>query len=232
MISINVIVRRKPGRLLGSRKKFLPFSEARAFAHSMKFSTSTVWRLWTATEQRPADIPANPHVVYEEEWVNWSDWLGYPCRTRTTESAAQAAEREAQAKKRQLEKEAAQLKRRAEAEAQKAARLAAAKKAKEERAAERAKYQTIRGIEISLHGSCLFGRSSKWLTLEEASAAAARYEAVKKYPIEGFLCDKCKYFHIRCDEKRFAEAFARAKQRAREIKAHVGGTETGVPGIR
>jgi hypothetical protein len=82
-------------------------------------------------------------------------------------------------------------------------------------------------IEISFHGSCLAGkRATRWKTLEEASAAAAIYEAAKKYPIEGFKCDKCGWFHIRCDEKRFAEAFERAKQRAREIQAHVGDTES------
>lgn len=91
--------------------------------------------------------------------------------------------------------------------------------------------KSIRGIEISLYGSCKLGKSSCWATLEKAQDAAARYEAVKKYPIEGFLCEKCSRYHIRCDEKRFAEDFARAKQRAREIQAHVGDAETDDSGI-
>jgi hypothetical protein len=117
----------------------------------------------------------------------------------------------------------------AEAAARKAERIAAKEKARADKEAERIKNKNVRGIEISLHGSCAIGKTSKWETHEEAFRAATLYEAVKKYPIEGFKCDKCGWFHIRCDEKRFAEAFERAKQRAREIKAHVGSSETSDP---
>jgi hypothetical protein len=110
-----------------------------------------------------------------------------------------------------------------------AAQSAAKEKVRAEKRVERVKNQSIRGIEISLHGSCAIGKTSKWLTLEEASTAAARYEAAKNYPIEGFKCDKCNFFHICCDEARMAEAFARAKQRAREIQAHVGSVESDDP---
>jgi hypothetical protein len=81
--------------------------------------------------------------------------------------------------------------------------------------------KSVRGIEISLHGSCKLGKTSCFRTLEDACEAAAIYEAAKKYPIEAFVCEKCGSYHIRCDEARYAEAFERAKAKAREIQAHV-----------
>jgi hypothetical protein len=130
---------------------------------------------------------------------------------------------------REAEMRARRDKQEAEAAARKAEKIAAKEKVRADKEAERIKNKNIRGIEISLHGSCSIGKTSKFETHEEAFRAATLYEAVKKYPIEGFKCDKCEWFHIRCDEKRFAEAFERAKQRAREIKAHVGDTETSGP---
>jgi hypothetical protein len=145
------------------------------------------------------------------------------------ERAKRDAERVTRDEKKQEEMLARQVKKEAERAVHRAEKIATKLKNRADREAERVKNQSIRGIEISLHGSCAIGKTSKWLTLEEASTAAARYEAAKNYPIEGFKCDKCNFFHIRCDEARMAEAFARAKQRAREIQAHVGSVESDDP---
>ena len=34
------------------------------------------WRVYCRSGKRPADIPANPNVVYKNEWTTWGDWFG------------------------------------------------------------------------------------------------------------------------------------------------------------
>lgn len=72
----------------------------------------------------------------------------------------------------------------------------------------------IRGIEPSIRGSCKILNVTQFVTLEDAAAAAALYSSVKGYPLEGFACERCGGFHIRADEKKFAEARQRARERA------------------
>ena len=35
------------------------------------------WRWLCRTGRVPADIPHNPQVVYADEWVSWTDWVGW-----------------------------------------------------------------------------------------------------------------------------------------------------------
>ena len=65
------------------RREYLPFEEARVFAHSLGLKSSADWskfcagKLRTKKGQRPADIPANPHVTYRDQgWSGMGDWLG------------------------------------------------------------------------------------------------------------------------------------------------------------
>jgi len=52
------------------------FHEARNFAHSLHLASSSAWKTWVKTAQKPQDIPADPRKVYREQWVSWGDWLG------------------------------------------------------------------------------------------------------------------------------------------------------------
>lgn len=63
--------------------QFLPFSEARQFAHSLKLKTEKEWFEWTkgilripGFPEKPKDLPQGPAKVYEKEWQGWSDFLG------------------------------------------------------------------------------------------------------------------------------------------------------------
>lgn len=56
--------------------QWLPFIEARAFAHILKLSSPNEWYEWYEREC-PINIPRNPHGIYRfNGWVGWSDWLG------------------------------------------------------------------------------------------------------------------------------------------------------------
>ena len=58
-------------------EKFLPFEEAREFVRSLNLKSSTEWRSWSKSGERPSNIPANPNKTYKDQgWVDWYDWLG------------------------------------------------------------------------------------------------------------------------------------------------------------
>ena len=55
---------------------FLSFKEAREFSRSLGLTSKVPWAEFCKTKNKPDNIPANPVLVYSEEWVGWSDWLG------------------------------------------------------------------------------------------------------------------------------------------------------------
>ena len=139
---------------------------------------------------------------------------------REAEKLAQKAERRAFYEAERAAAAAERDKREAERVSQRAARKAENEQLRLKQAAEKeetaAKQKSIRGIEPSLYGKCKIGKVSKFSSLDEAAAAAERYSAVKGYDLEGFACEKCNGFHIRSDEKKYAEKFAAARQKAME----------------
>jgi hypothetical protein len=64
------------GSLGNKNRTFLPFDEARKFAHSLCLKNQLEWRAWTKTKSRPHDMPANPPRTYKESWKGWADFLG------------------------------------------------------------------------------------------------------------------------------------------------------------
>lgn len=70
------------GDFLGTGKKavfdreFLPFTEARDFARTLRLPNQIAWRAWAKSSARPANIPSNPEKSYPKQWRSWSDWLG------------------------------------------------------------------------------------------------------------------------------------------------------------
>jgi|GEM_PF-267533 len=63
-------------------KSFLPFHEARQFAHSLGFKRAKDWFEYVkaqapGAESRPANLPSNPNESYlNKGWIDWGDWLG------------------------------------------------------------------------------------------------------------------------------------------------------------
>ena len=60
------------GNISSRNKVFRSYTEAQKWAMENGIETSEDYRM----AQRPADIPANPHTVYREEWKGWRDFLG------------------------------------------------------------------------------------------------------------------------------------------------------------
>ncbi len=63
----------------GKRKEtreWRPFSEARAFVHTLGFKNMAQWQAYGKAGKRPYDIPGNPDKVYITEFKGYGDWLG------------------------------------------------------------------------------------------------------------------------------------------------------------
>jgi hypothetical protein len=66
-----------PDWLGSERVAWKSFTEARALARGLELKGERGWREWGKSGQRPADIPADPSVIYRDDgWVSWPDWLG------------------------------------------------------------------------------------------------------------------------------------------------------------
>jgi hypothetical protein len=62
---------------LGKEKAKRPFTEVRAFVHTLKLSTVLEWQKYTRSNSFPADIPKTPDRGYAADgWIDWGDWLG------------------------------------------------------------------------------------------------------------------------------------------------------------
>jgi superfamily II DNA or RNA helicase len=56
---------------------FLPFTQAKELALSLKLKSQTEWAEYCKSGKKPADIPSNPNLVYKDNgWVGYGDWLG------------------------------------------------------------------------------------------------------------------------------------------------------------
>lgn len=65
------------GRIASYKMVYRSFDEARAFVHALKIKNQNDWFLYSKSEDKPEDIPANPRVVYKDAgWISDGDWLG------------------------------------------------------------------------------------------------------------------------------------------------------------
>ena len=85
--SYESVLNLRPERTNISGVPLRSFEQARSFAHSLGFTSSSEWNaysndLLTANRagrklpMRPDDIPRKPHTPYKEEWKGMADWLG------------------------------------------------------------------------------------------------------------------------------------------------------------
>jgi hypothetical protein len=59
------------------RANWRNFKDARALVQSLDLSSGDDWRKYCQFQNRPADIPTHPHIIYRKAgWVSWGDWLG------------------------------------------------------------------------------------------------------------------------------------------------------------
>lgn len=65
------------GTIAPHKMSFKPFLEARKFVHSLNLKSSIEWSIFSASANRPKDIPGNPSRVYKNKgWKGFGDWLG------------------------------------------------------------------------------------------------------------------------------------------------------------
>jgi hypothetical protein len=58
-------------------RQYQSFKTARAFVRRLSLKSETEWREYCKSGKKPADIPANPNVVYAKTgWSGMGDWLG------------------------------------------------------------------------------------------------------------------------------------------------------------
>jgi predicted helicase len=56
---------------------YLDFSEARAFVHQLNLKSQDEWKIYAKSNQRPSEIPSNPHRTYKDKgWINYPNWFG------------------------------------------------------------------------------------------------------------------------------------------------------------
>lgn len=61
---------------------WLTYDEAKAYMieDESHIKTSTQYKKWSKTNERPVILPSAPQSFYREEWVSWRDFLGAPSR--------------------------------------------------------------------------------------------------------------------------------------------------------
>ncbi|MDB2613620.1 DEAD/DEAH box helicase family protein [Chlamydiales bacterium] len=70
------------GYIACSKRKYLPFLEARSFVRKLELNNQQEWKLYCKGEleghkKKPDNIPSVPHSTYKNEgWVSLGDWLG------------------------------------------------------------------------------------------------------------------------------------------------------------
>ena len=63
---------------------WISFEESKAYMaeEESQIKTSKDYFKWAASDQRPVVIPSRPQILYSEDWVSWSDFLGAPSREK------------------------------------------------------------------------------------------------------------------------------------------------------
>lgn len=61
---------------IARNRNFMPFNEARNFAHSLSLNSVKDWNS-NYKKNKPKNIPRNPHIMYKDQgWKGWADFLG------------------------------------------------------------------------------------------------------------------------------------------------------------
>ncbi len=59
------------------KKQWRPFEEAKKFVRSLKLKNQDEWMEYSKSDERPSDIPTNPHNAYKNDgWKSLGDFLG------------------------------------------------------------------------------------------------------------------------------------------------------------
>ena len=64
------------GTIATFKRHYRPFTEARAFVHTLGLKSYREWVSYRKSGKKPDDIPTNPNKVYRSEYKDYGDWLG------------------------------------------------------------------------------------------------------------------------------------------------------------
>ena len=65
------------GAIAPQNRVYKLFTEAKSFVHALKLKNGKEWKAYCKSGNKPDDLPATPHQVYESSgWVSMGDWLG------------------------------------------------------------------------------------------------------------------------------------------------------------
>lgn len=76
------------------KKRFRPYKEAKAYAHSKGFATVPEWIAFCKAGNVPEDIPHRPDVAYYKtgDWFSWREFLGPKCKLEMGKAIQDIAE--------------------------------------------------------------------------------------------------------------------------------------------
>ena len=57
-------------------KQFWPFEKARDYVRNLNLYSFEDWKEYSKSSEKPKEIPTNPHKIYKDKWISYSDWLG------------------------------------------------------------------------------------------------------------------------------------------------------------
>ena len=57
-------------------KQYRDFKSAREFVRSLNLETSSGWRFYSQSGNKPDDIPKYPLQTYKNDWKGTRNWLG------------------------------------------------------------------------------------------------------------------------------------------------------------
>jgi len=64
------------GTVATFNREYWPFEKAREYVHSQGIKSWNEYEKWRTSGKKPDYIPSSPKVVYKNEFISYSDWLG------------------------------------------------------------------------------------------------------------------------------------------------------------
>jgi len=65
------------GNIAPKDRKYISFDQARKIVQKKELKSSSDWRKYCNSKNKPNSIPTHPHIIYKNKgWKNWGDWFG------------------------------------------------------------------------------------------------------------------------------------------------------------
>jgi len=65
------------GSIAPKDRKYISFEDAKKLVQKIGLKSSTEWRKYCNSKNKPNTIPTHPHIIYKNKgWKDWGDWFG------------------------------------------------------------------------------------------------------------------------------------------------------------